>query len=57
MDEETNIQFSCTRDFKQAAKIAIMEKGIKNFQDGYLEIFKIGLENFKKQKGGKRNDN
>lgn len=50
MAEETNIQFSCSHDFKQEAKITIMEKGVKNFQDGYLEIFQLGLEQFKKKK-------
>lgn len=54
MEDETSISFSCSRDLKQSAKIAIMEKGIKNFQDGYLEVFKMGLEQFKKKKEAKK---
>ena len=52
--DETNLQFSCSQEFKQEVKIAIMEKGIKNFQDGYLEIFQLGLEQFKKKKEARK---
>jgi hypothetical protein len=48
--EETNIQFSCSQEFKRDVKIAIMEKGINSLQDGYLEIFQLGLEQFKKKR-------
>lgn len=50
MVEETNIQFSCSQEFKRDVKIAIMENGINSLQDGYLEIFQLGLEQLKKKK-------
>jgi hypothetical protein len=34
--------------------MAILEKGIKSFQDGYLQIFEAGLEKFKKEEKQKQ---
>lgn len=50
---EERIVVICDDDLKKETKKAILEKGIKNFQDGYLSIFKLGLKEFKK--GGKVN--
>lgn len=52
MDEKnentTKIQFKVNKDFKNNVKQAILEKGVNSFQDGYEQIFKMGLEVFKK---------
>lgn len=46
----TTITFNCSTDYRQSVKLLILEKGIKNFQEGYFEIFQLGLEQFKKIK-------
>lgn len=48
---DASITIQCPSSLKRDMKTAILDKEIDSFQDGYLEILKLGLEQFKK--GGK----
>jgi hypothetical protein len=53
-DKQSTINIPCSNKLKESAKMAILEKGIKSFQDGYLKIFEAGLEKFKKEEKQKQ---
>ncbi|MCK5614455.1 hypothetical protein KAR91_71990 [Candidatus Pacearchaeota archaeon] len=50
MDDHASITFFCDRSLKLAAKKLAADKNIDRLNQAYLEIFKLGLEEFKKQK-------
>lgn len=49
-DDQARIAVICSRDLKRDTKKAITDAGIDRFNDGYLEIFELGLKEFKKKK-------
>lgn len=48
-DDQARITVICDRNFKRDVKKAIANKDMDSFQDAYLQIFKLGLDQFKKQ--------
>jgi len=52
VSNQASITFFCDRNLKLAAKKIAAEKKIDKLNQVYLEIFKLGLEEFKKQKIG-----
>lgn len=49
-DDQARIAIQCSRNLKLEAKKAIAIRKEKWVNDGYLEIFKLGLVEYKKQK-------
>jgi hypothetical protein len=48
--DDERITILCNQIFKQKVKRAILEKDINKFQDGYQQIFELGLKEFIKNK-------
>lgn len=48
-DNVARITVICNDEFKRSVKAAILNSGIKNFQEGYKKIMEIGLKNFLKE--------
>lgn len=48
-DDQARIAIICSREFKRNVKKAIADKFLDSFQDGYLQIFELGLKEFKKK--------
>jgi hypothetical protein len=47
-DDQAKITIVCSRELKRKAKQAMLNKGIDMVQDGYLQIFQLGLKHFNK---------
>jgi len=50
-EKTARITILCKSGIKREAKKEILNRGIEKFAEGYLEIFELGLKEFKK-KGG-----
>jgi hypothetical protein len=48
VDDQARITITCARSLKLSAKKAAAEKKIDKLNQAYLEIFKLGLKEFKK---------
>lgn len=48
-DNQARIAVICSGEFKLQTKKAILDAGINHLQDGYLQIFELGLKEFKKK--------
>lgn len=55
-DDQAKITVTCSREFKRQIKSAISDNGIDQFQEGYMKILHLGLQEMKKGKRAKSND-